>query len=40
MFWIGRHFENRVLPTKPSSKEHVMKIPKRFQPQNAECIIQ
>ena len=33
-------FENRTPSTKPSSKERVMKISKRFQPQNAECMNQ
>ena len=40
MFLICRHFENHAPPTKPSSKEHIMKISKHFQPQNAECINQ
>ena len=35
MFWICRHFENQAPPTKPSSKERVMKISKCFQP--AKC---
>ena len=33
MFCTGRHFENRTPPTKPSSKELIMKILKCFQPQ-------
>ena len=33
MFCTGRHFENHAPPTKASSKEHVMKITKCFQPQ-------
>ena len=40
MFCICRHFENRAPRTKPSSKERVIKFPKLFQPQNAECINQ
>ena len=40
MFWIYRHFENCTPPTKPSSKERIMKISKHFQPQNEECINQ
>ena len=38
MFGTGHHFENHAPPTKPSSKECVMKISKHFQPQKAECI--
>ena len=33
MYCTGRHFENRTPPTKPSSKERVIKISKRFKPQ-------
>ena len=36
---LSTMFENRVRK-KPSSKECIMKISKRFQPQNAECINQ
>ena len=33
MYCIGCHFENCAPPTKPSPKERIMKISKRFQPQ-------
>ena len=40
MLCSGRHVLKIAHEQKPSSKEHVMKISKRFQLQNAECINQ